>query len=198
MGEDLKKDCKFCDRNLRCDNCSSIETLRKMLQLFEGKDTIVIIVTRNKSFRGYIYKTTKDTVYLSDNMVSEPNVFICINNIVRFNTMNTITNPNILMQMSEKISTLISLTCNVNPCCRIDGIVEVIDCFKKTNNTDLLCFILDTDFNFPMSNANCFTRTQIIKCDTNIVFAIKGNRIFLYPTCGINSLEIRQQSASVT
>lgn len=198
MGEDLRKGCSFCDKSPRCDKCPIIESLRKMLQLFERRDTVVIIVTRNKSFRGYIYKITEDTVYLSDNMVSEPNVFICIYNIVRFNTMNTITNPNILMQLSEKISTLINSTCNINPCCRIDGIVEVIDRFNKTNSTDLLCFILDTDFNFPMSNANCFTRTQIIKCDTNIVFAIKGNRIFLYPTCGINSLEIRQQSAPVT
>jgi hypothetical protein len=169
-----------------------------MLQLFERKDTLVIIVTRNKSFRGYIYKITKDTVYLSDNMASEPNVFICICNIVRFNTMNAIDNANILMQLSEKISNFISLTCDINPCCCIDSIVEVIDCFKETNNTDLLCFILDTDFNFPINNTNSFTRTQIIKADTNIVFAIKSNRIFLYPTCGINSIEIRQQSSPVT
>jgi hypothetical protein len=188
----------FCDRNSRCDNSSSIEALRKILQLFEKRDILVIIVAKNKSFRGYIYKVTKDTVYLSDNMVSEPNVFISICNIVRLNTMNAITDSNIIMQLSEKISAFISSDCSIDSCCGIEGISEVINCFKETNNADLLCFTLDTDINFPISNTNCFTRTQIIKANTDMVFAIRGNRIFIYPTCGICSLEIRPKSVPAT
>ena len=198
MSEKLLRDCRFCDRNPRCDNCSSIETLKKMLQLFEGKDILVIIVTRNKGYRGYINKTTKDALYLSDDVISEPNVFICLNNIVRFNTMNSITNLNTLIQFMEKINNFMNSTSNINPCCCIDSIVEIIDCFKNTNNKDLLSFTLDTDFNFPATNTNSFTRDQIIKANTNIVFAIKNNRIFIYPACGINSIEIRQQPLPVT
>lgn len=198
MDENSIKYYDFCDRNSRCDNGSSVETLRKILQLFEKKDILVIVVAKNKSFRGYIYEITKDTVYLSDNMISKPNVFISICNIVRLNTMNAITDSNTIMQLSEKISNFISSDCSINPCSCIDGISEVINCFKETDNADLLCFTLDTDINFPISNTNCFTRAQIIKANTDIVFAIRSNRIFIYPTCGICSLEIREKSVQAT
>lgn len=210
MSEDLRKDCDLCDTESWCDNCNEeeswycdndkkddcccdIKSLRKILELFERQNVQVRIVTRNENFTGYVFEITKDLVYLSNTFAPNPTptIFIPLCNIVRFSTINPITNTTVLGNLSAKIQYFIRSTCNLNPCCCTDGIAEVVNGFRRSlNNTSLLCFNLDTDVDLVNPNLDCFSQGQIIKANSDVVFAIKDNRIFIYPTCGIDSLEV--------
>lgn len=181
------------DKKKDVDCCCDIKTLRCILKIFEDRDVLVVITTKTDQLRGYISKVTEDVVYLSETFEGTNAYFVPLCTIVRF--FVDLTNASgfseeIRYKVRKEIECLIHSTCNLNPCCCTDGIANAINNIKKCNLVEPICFNLDTTFEFDVPYVNCFELREIIKANADIVFAIKDDEFYIYPTCGIDYISL--------
>jgi hypothetical protein len=203
MSEDLTKNCDLYDSNNedntccqhnKCDEdcCCDIDTLRKILGLFKKEDIKVAIATRTANFGEFIFDITGDVIFICNTVDSKPTKFVPLCNVVRFFADVNSLSSEMREELMSQIETLIQSTCNIDRCCCTDGIADTMNGMKlfNFNKNDLLCFKLDANVALTINPNNCFEIDNIVKANSDIVFAIFENNFFIFPTSKIGAIHL--------